>query len=307
MYLKTIIFKIIYLCYRYLLYVKIVKPKIIVWMDGGIGSQMHQYLLGRIFKEKGYIVTYDLSWFKHNAKDVNRCFDRNFDLLKAFPYLDFKQSNRLERSIYMRFFAFKSNWFDHIEDDLFLYDLNPPKYLGGYYHSPKEVWTNLFPKYFKVSPLVLDSCNYLLYEEIKNNRQTTVGVHVRRGDLKTFNIAYGPPADILYFQKAFSYFINKVESPFFYFFSDEPKWIEEELIDKLSITEAEYKIVNINGSDKGYMDLFLIATCSHQISSKGAFGKVGALLRDSKDKIVILINDPLEYAWEKRLLNPVYL
>ena len=66
-------------------------------------------------------------------------------------------------------------------------------------------------------------------------------------------------------------------------------------------------MVDINGSDKGNMDLFLIAYCNHQITSKGTLGKYGALLRDSADKIVILSDDTVEYQWKGVFHNSVFL
>jgi len=305
--IKIIIIQQLFYCFKVLQYLKIVKPKIIINVDGGISSQMHQYLLGRIYSEKGYTVTYELSFYKNWAKDNNGYFERNFDLLKAFPYLNFiKQTNGIESMIYSSHFAEKTVSLDHEKADVFLYDIEPPKYLGGYYHTPKEVWKDMFPKYFHISPHVLDSRSFSLYEEINKNTHS-VGVHVRRGDLKDFNNAYGHPADFEYFKKSFSYIYSKIETPFFYFFSDEPQWVEDELVGKLPIVDAQYKIVNENGSDKGYMDLFLLAACTHQITSKGSFGKFGALLRDSKEKIVVLKDDPVEYVWKERLMNPVYL
>ena len=292
--------------YNALLNLKMIKPKIIVRMDGGISSQMHQYLLGCIFREKGYVVTYELSFYKYWAKDNNGHFERNFDLLKAFPYLEFKQSSTIDSTVYPLRFADKTNFFDHEEEDIFLYNIKPPTFLGGYYHAPKDVWKVLFPKYFRIDPKVLNNYSYSLYTEIKENNHT-VGVHVRRGDLKVYNNAYGTPADFDYFCKAISYIYNKIEMPFFYFFSDEPQWVADELIGKLPIGKAQYKIVDKNGSDKGYMDLFLLASCAHQITSKGSFGKLGALLSESKDKIVILCNDSIEYSWKDILINPVYL
>ena len=304
--IKRIIIQLLFYCYKVFLYLKIVKPKIIIKMDGGISSQMHQYLLGRIYSEKGYTVAYSLLFFKYWAKDNNGQFERNFDLLKAFPYLNFRRSNEIESMIYSYYFADKTVFLDHEGEDAFLYDLKPPKYLGGYYCSPKEVWKDMFPKCFHIDPHIFDSLNYSLYEDINKNIHS-VGVHVRRGDLKDFNNAYGRPADFEYFRKAVSYIYSKIETPFFYFFSDEPQWIEDELVGKLPIVDAQYKIVNENGSDKGYMDLFLLAACTHQITSKGSFGKFGALLRDSKEKIVVLKDDPVEYVWKERLMNPVYL
>ena len=298
--------RLISLFYKVLLYLKAVKPKIIVKIDGGIASQMHQYLLGRIFSEKGCVVSYDLFFYKKWAKDNYGNFERNFDLLKAFPYLEFKQSNGIDNMVYPISFADRSIYLDHEEVDVFLYDIKPPKFLGGYYFSPIEVWKNLFPRYFRIDPQVLDNYSYALYQEI-GKKIHTVGVHVRRGDLTAFNNAYGHPADFEYFKKAISYIYSKIETPFFYFFSDEPQWVENELVGKLSIIDGQYMIVDKNGSEKGYMDLFLLASCAHQITSKGSFGKFGALLSNSKDKIVVLCDDPVEHVWKDRLLNPVYL
>ena len=66
----------------------LLKKMIIVRVDGGICSQMHFFLIGQQLKENGFLVKYDLDWFKNNGKDLTGKFARNFDLLKAFPDLD---------------------------------------------------------------------------------------------------------------------------------------------------------------------------------------------------------------------------
>jgi len=176
--------------------------------------------------------------------------------------------------------------------------------LGDYYHTPKELWTNLFSKYFHINPEILGE-QKTLFDEIKQNKQS-VAIHVRMGDLKENHVVYGKPASPEYFQKAIDYISEKTDRPFFYFFSDEPELVETELLKKISLPNS-YKIVNLNGSDRGYMDLFLIATCAYQITSKGSLGKIGSLLNNSPEKIVILCDDFTEYIWKDRLINPVFL
>ena len=283
---------------------RIVKPKIIVRMDGGISSQMHQYLLGQMYREKGYNVAYDVRWFSRYGKDQFGHFERNFELQKAFPYLDFNTAKPLESMVYSRLFSTKSNYFDHTNEDAFLFDITPPKYLGDYYRTPKEFWAN-FSKYFRVNPEILVE-QKMLFDEIKQNRQS-VGIHVRMGDLKDYSIAYGAPASPEYFQKTIDYINQKAEQPFFYFFSDEPELVRKELLEKLSIPSNAYKIVSANGSDKGYLDLFLISACTHQITSKGSLGKFGALLNNSSEKIVVLCDESTEHVWKERFFNPVFL
>ena len=93
---------------------------------------------------------------------------------------------------------------------------------------------------------------------------------------------------------------------YFYFFSDEPDWVSKVLLPQLSLVD-EGQVVNLNGSDKGYMDLFLIAHCKHQITSKGTLGKYGALLADNSAKVVVLCDDEIEYCWKELLMNPIFL
>lgn len=285
---------------------KIIAPKVIVLMDGGICSQMHQFLLGRIFINKGYSVHYDLSFYEDWGTDMNYQFVRNFDLLKAFPYLKAEAASKLEVSVYKKkFFHLGNNTYGKIDDYSFL-QKNAPVYLGGYYHVPSDIWLPTFNSVFKILPTVLDEKNQLLFAEI-GECPCAVAVHVRRGDLKVAIPAYGKPASLQYFQSAVKYIRDREAFPVFYFFSDEPDWVSHGLIPQLQLMEETCKVVNINGSDKGYMDLFLIACCKHQITSKGTLGKYGALLGDNPNKIVILCNDEIEHPWKDLLRNPVFL
>lgn len=292
--------------YRFLLKNGILTPKTVLLMDGGVCSQMHQYLLGHLFGQKGYRVEYDLNFFKEWGSDMDYRFVRNFDLLKAFPYLSVEEASRVVIDVYKRkYFNLGNNTYGRQNDFSFL-EKKPPVYLGGYYHVPADIWLPAFWSLFRVMPEVLDAQNKLLYSEI-GSRPCPVAVHVRRGDLKVEIPAYGKPASLEYFKSAVTYMQGKDKSSFFYFFSDEPDWVGDELVPQLRLTENSCKVVNVNGSDKGYMDLFLIAHCRHQITSKGTLGKYGALLGDNPEKTVVLCNDNVEYPWKELFQNPVFL
>ena len=72
-------------CYKRMLKARLVTPKVVVLMDGGICSQMLQYLLGEFFRKRGCKVVYDLSFYKEWGSDMDYKFARNFDLLKVKP------------------------------------------------------------------------------------------------------------------------------------------------------------------------------------------------------------------------------
>ena len=122
---------------------------------------------------------------------------------------------------------------------------------------------------------------------------------------------YGKPATTEYFRRAVKYMDSKLQDPVYYFFSDEPSWVADTLLPQLGLggedARERARIIDINGSDKGYMDLFLIAQCSHQITSKGTIGKYGALLKDCPDKIVVMCDDVSEYPYRQIFNNPVFL
>lgn len=298
--LKYRIYKILTVC-------NIIPSKVVVLMDGGICSQMNQYLLGQCYFKKGLPVFYDMSFFNEWGSDLNCRFARNFDLLKAFPYLSLKEASKEMISVYKKKYSIIGNNTEGSRrlDDYSFLECISPLYLGGYYQLPCELWLEAFHSCFKLVPEILNTPNRKLYDAIRE-KPSAIAVHVRRGDLKEEVFAYGKPATLDYFQRGVQFFREKVSAPYFYFFSDEPDWVTEELTPNLSL-ENNFEVVNINGSDSGYMDLYLIANCKHQITSKGTLGKYGAILMDCPEKYVVLCDDVTEHGWAKLLQNPVYL
>lgn len=292
--------------YKRFLSLGIISPKVVVQMDGGICSQMHQYLIGSFFLKKGFRVSYDLSFFDEWGMDLeNKCV-RNFDLLKTFSYLSFEKASQTEVAVYRRKYYTLGNHSPETLTDYSFLERTPPVFLGGYYSLAPDAWSSTFKSLYHIDDQVLDAENKVILRRIKSSLNS-VAVHVRRGDLKEEVYAYGKPASLGYFQRAVAYFKERADQAFFYFFSDEPDWVLDELIPALRLDETDSLVVNINGSDKGYMDLCLIASCKNQITSKGTLGKYGALLDDNSSKIVVLCDDQTEYYWKDVFCHPVYL
>lgn len=277
---------------------------IVLRMDGGICSQMHFYLIGEIFMKKGYNVKFDLTWFKKNGKDIDGKYARNFELTTIFPTLRFKEA--MPKDIfYTKSYPYFNDYFckDSTHDYDYL-NVSAPCYLYGYFKDPEFLYTTLFHETFKVDYSILNNENSKILDDI-NSKIVSVAIHVRRGDLARYNVAYGNPCSVEYFDKAINYIQKKYKNAFFYFFSDEPEWVKTELIKQIRVENKNY-IVDINGSDKGYMDLILISLCHHHITSKGSFGKYGALLANKKKGIIICNDDETEYQW-KVLNNVIFI
>ncbi len=284
---------------------KFLKPKVIVIIDGGVASQIYQYLIGKQFADKGYLVEYDLSFFEKDGRDMNGVFERNFDLEKLIDDLKVIEVRKITRFIYRQLYLQRGNYFSQDKNDFSFLEQKPPIYLSGYYRLPLNIWKSLYTDLkFKDDVLSDEDYSKSVEEKIKSC-DTSVAIHIRRGDLSEFSPAYGEPVPLNFFLDSIDYCIKHFKNPFFFIFSDEPNWVKENLIEQLEYDD--YLIVDENGSDKGYLDLYLLSLCKHQIASKGSFGKIGALLNKNTDKILFVHNDKTEQKWKERHPSVIFI
>jgi hypothetical protein len=252
------------------------QPMIIVKVDGGICSQMEQYLLGYYYLKKNYIVKFDIDYYKNDGMDMDKIFARNFDLLKAFPGLNFTAASKNEVRRYNLLYYYPNN----PADPECFKKQQAPLYFGDYYRTIHYLDLDEFKRLFKIDFSLLDQRNRIIYEKILG-AQNPVGIHVRRGDMKKSGYYWCNPQDD-YFINAMKYISEKYTDANFFFFSDEADWVRENIVFRLSDFEQRNCIVvDINGSDRGYMDLFLLSACKHFITSQGSLGKFAFLLSNS--------------------------
>lgn len=258
--------------------------KVIVKVDGGFGSTIAQYALGRLFKKFGYNTKYDLSWFNYSGMDCDNKFSRKFELLNVFPNLDFKISTKGETNFFKKFFYFKN-------EDTYIY--NPSVfekqylYADGYYAH----WRYFYPvreeliKDFDFSSLKLNEKNQEYLNEI-NDAEHAVGIHVRRGDYVKIGACIATPN---YYISAINYMIENIKTNkiHFYFFSDDMNWVRENITGKLG-DNISFSFVEANDNDSGYIDFYLLSKCKHQILSNSSFSFWAAFISQNKDKIVII-------------------
>ena len=236
------------------------KKKVIIFIDGGLCSQMLFFALGMFFEHHGYDVKYDLSWFRKYGKDNDNRFDRSFAMDRAFPTLKYNVASRFMVWIYRH--LFKKKWsIDNLPRHL---------YVCGYFELRGESfikYKDVFIKHFNPVDLYLVQD---LLDEIQNTE--SCAVHVRRGDLAKYDPVYGMPPSAEQFVRAINYVLTQKPKSVFYFFSDETDFVKESIIPLLN-KKIKYKICDKNGSDKGYLDFYLIAHAKSVIASQGSFGR----------------------------------
>lgn len=273
-----------------------IEPKLIMIMDGGICSQINQFAIGEYYKDKGYTVEYDLDFFEKNGKDLNGVFDRNYELDK----LIYLKDNQIIRASHNTLKIYRKYFFNalNIEQNHILDNVNddfcPPMYLNNYYCFTSATFAETINKYIHLKKIeeILDEENLIVAKKIKES--DSVGIHVRLGDLRKPIASYSTVS--------LDYYIRAINLPNFkdkelFFFSEEPDWIEENILPQLG-KNIKINIIK-NPSNVGYKDLLLLSLCKHQICSQGSFGPYAFLFNKNKDKICILPDFPIIKNFEK--------
>ncbi|MDR1267848.1 MAG: alpha-1,2-fucosyltransferase [Holosporales bacterium] len=271
---------------------------VVVLMEGGLVSQMYQYIVGQHMKDLGYNVKYSLKFYDRGCRDTYNEFARDFQLLKAFPYLEVPRANWVERVVCCRFFFYKNKTEheDKAEDHFDYLKAKPPVYLGEYHYNvalgtvDTETWpirygAAPYEQYFHFDENTLSAASKEVLERIQN-MPTPVGVHVRLGD---YNGGRGkaPSASLVeYFVKAITFLRGKFPDAHFFFFSEEPDLVRRFILPRVP-QEIPCTMVDINSSGDCFMDLFLLSACKHQVMWCGSWHGPAHALNQYPGKILI--------------------
>lgn len=126
-----------------------------------------------------------------------------------------------------------------------------------------------------------DDQNIQLAEKMKN--ENSVAIHIRKGaDYLKRNIWDGT-CSVEYYNQAINYLKEHVSNPVFYLFTDNPKWVEENLKD------IDYKLVDWNpvSGKQSYRDMQLMSYAKHNIIANSTYSWWGAWLNNNPQKIVV--------------------
>ena len=192
---------------------------VILKTEGGICSQIAFAALGKYFENIGYKVKYDITWFQEWGKGMDGVHKMNYDMDKAFPNLKLEIASEKEIEYYKK----------HYTSDM--HKLKNKMYVSGFPIEREPLfikYIDYFKSYF--DPIDKENISSLI-NKIENSN--SCAIHVRRGDLSKFNIHYGEPADIDYFIKAIKIIETFNKNVKFFFFSEEPEWIKENILPML--------------------------------------------------------------------------
>jgi len=255
-------------------------------MTGGLGNQLFQYSTAKALSiRKNAPLLLDLSYFDQTGKkdglhyfpvpdkiatdsELNPFYQRGL-IRKAVQRL--KPSTK--REIYReKFFHFDPDLFK-VPETVFLKGIwQSEKYFIEHADIIKEILTIKEEYISHLSPL-------------KAELQSTnsVSIHVRRGDYLT-----AVALDVLglqekdYYKAAWSAITSKIPNAQAIYFSDDIKYVQEELMPIIP-----GKILSPHEPDNYIEDFYLMSQCKHNITANSSFSWWAAWLNKNPDKQVI--------------------
>lgn len=266
----------------------------IVYVVGGLGSQMSAYALWLSLRKRFADVEYDLSWY-----DENPDCHQGSELPKIFGFTDAKSSIYVRAGLSKKFsftpakilftLLKKINLIHWITSEEVGYNYDESVFqdkLGLILYC--NCWTSY--KYFlDVDREIRESFIFpkmplSFYDRfsVLQSKNELVSVHVRCGDSLSSPAFYGlmPPS---YFHEAITMVEERVTKPTFLVFSDDINWCKKNLnCSKLIFAREVFPEIR-----EAYQDMQVMAMCNHNIISSSSFSWWSAYLNSNKEKIIV--------------------
>ena len=289
----------------------------IIRMTGGLGNQMFQYALYLKYKSLGIPCKFE-DWTEYENHDnrrpilLKKAFGIDYPVASMEEYTEFTDSymdlpHRIARKVRGR----KTRFYNEASfdfDPLILKKDNA--YITGFFQTDRY-----FPE---DKDIILDAFTFTdeVKEEAKkvlmpaDGRPITVGIHIRRGDYLDASEIYGNICTEEYYLRGIEYIekclkerlnesligqsaggalpddghFNNVR---YLIFSNDPDWAEDWAGRTFGRTDASYTVLRGTTEDTGYIDMFLMSKCDHNIIANSSFSWWGAYLNTNPNKIVI--------------------
>ena len=265
---------------------------ILVKIIGGLGNQMFQYAAGRYLSLlHGAELKLDLFDYEKDITEKREFVLDKFNINARIANRDevarFKGASR---DMFARYFPrvyrilglYKTTRIRTETPGMILVDLPDNVYLDGFWQTVRYCEQI---KQILVSELTIKTKpGKKDLEILKQIRGTnSVAIHIRRGDYvhsKYTHVYYNLP--LAYYLKAIQILAKKIKDPWFYIFSDDAKWVRENIKIGHYVTYVDH-----NPPSMGYQDLRLFSRCQHAVIANSTYSWWGAWLNNNPNKIII--------------------
>jgi hypothetical protein len=259
---------------------------IIVQVTGGMGNQLFQYCSAKALSIKKNIpLVMDLSYFERTGKK---------DGLHYFPIPDKAATDSELRPFYERGLLTKAvqrlkpytkreiyrEKFFHFDPDFF--NVKDTVFLKGIWQSEKY-FIDQAETIRQILTIKEEYIKHLFPLRTELQSTNSIAIHVRRGDYLT-----AVALDVLglqgneYYQAAWSTITSQVPNAQVYYFSDDIKFVEEELMPIIP-----GKILSRPEPNNYIEDFYLMSQCKHNIIANSSFSWWAAWLNNNPGKTVV--------------------
>lgn len=258
---------------------------IIIKSSSGLGNQIFQYAIGLSLSENlNTKCLFDVSHYKRNN---HRNFRLQYFNIKL-NYISIWKTNFYHSEIVKLFDKiFSTNNYHHLIIDPIWekvnFDEGKNYILRGYW--PHNDYFELYKSRIINEIVVKSQFSTLNHQKLllEIQQKESVSIHIRRGDYNNKEISklFGLlPKE--YYKNAINLVLARVIKPLFFIFSDDIKWVKDNInLPKSSIFVSQI----IEGVD--YLEFDLMRSCKHNIIANSTFSWWAAFLNIHTNKIVI--------------------
>ena len=261
---------------------------VIVRLKGGLGNQMFQYALGLKLRSLGREVRFDLRDYRGETEAAKRfqlpLFGVSCPQAAEAELRRFGQGQSLAGRIERKLGRGAGKVYEEDLDAGYQPQVleMTEAYLDGYWQTERyfrDIRGEVLRSF--VFPALQEERNRRLLSRIRGSQ--AVSVHIRRGDYLAAGNAkvYQGICTLQYYQKAIEYLRKKMDSPLFFFFSDDPAWVRE------NFCEPDMVLAEGNTAETAIWDMYLMTQCKANIVANSSFSWWGAWLNENSGKLVV--------------------
>lgn len=264
---------------------------VLIHVMGGLGNQLYQYALYEKMNALGKDVKLDTYAYCEAAGE-----DREWRKLEldAFPNVQYKRATKEDRQILLdnssmiinkirrKIFGRQNKTIKENKEYMpEIFDMDDV-YLYGFWNCERYYEDMISTLQQKLQfPVSDDPRNQNCIKQMQ--KENAVSIHIRRTDYLTVadGARYMGICTEEYYQGAMAYIEERVSSPVYYIFSDDPEYAKQHY------RQENMHVVDWNDEQNGIYDMQLMSKCRHNICANSTFSMWGARLNQNQDKIMI--------------------
>ena len=271
---------------------------IIVRIKCGLGNQLFQYAAAYALSKRlnqPFLLYFGASDrpFRLNQLNVfvktlipEENLPHEFTIMKNRYVNDSLSKLGITQHLFGKWLYFRERGEECLEEFLAINEKNENIYMDGYFQSDecfKQYRNDLLRQFQPSYPAEASYVQAL--EQIKGCN--SVAVHVRRGDFlaSPHPFHYQLPAD--YYRRAITYMRERLETPIFFWFSEDYEWIYGNFD-----IEKDFRFVKIKTANGDIDDMMLMRNCNHIITANSTFSWWGAWLNENENGICVVPEKP---------------